>query len=82
VAGRSRLKIPKLSKWLPLKRFVATGEFATDDGGAQLSLGEIMGGVHFRIVQKGQPVGLLLGQTLPNLFRLLSLEGVWRSRLS
>jgi len=65
-----------------IKRFVAAGELATDDGGAQLPLSEMIGGVHFGIVQKGQQMVLLLKQPLSNLFRLPSLEGVWRSRLS
>ncbi len=57
----------------PWQRFVAAGEFATDDGGAQLPLGEIVRSVAFGIVQKGQQVVLLLGQAVTNFFLLLSL---------
>ncbi len=36
----------------PCEGFVATGEFATNDSRAQLSLGEIVCSVHIGIVQK------------------------------
>src|SRR6516164_3933855 len=47
---------------------VAAGEFAADDGGAQLPLSEVVGCIHGWMIEKGEEVIALFAQPLAHLF--------------
>ncbi len=60
---------------------VAAGEFAGDDGGAQLALGQVVGGVHPVMIQKGEEVIALLVQPGADAFFVRVPTGDTQTRL-